>query len=253
MVKMDNILKDGKCLLLAYDQGMEHGPTDFNLKNCDPEYILNIAKDAGVFTGLVFGGGIAEKYYSNDKLQIPLVVKLNGKTSFHKGEEPVSRQLHSVAWAAEIGAKAVGYTVYPGSEHEEKMLVELGKIVEEAHHYDLPVVAWMYPRGKHVEGKENSTEVLAYAARLGLEVGADMVKLPYTGDPESFKWVVKNAGKTLVVVQGGTLMKDEEFITEVKGIMSTGAVGMAIGRNVWQSEHPVEMAKKIAEAIFNYQ
>jgi class I fructose-bisphosphate aldolase len=254
MVKIDNILRDGKCLLLAYDQGMEHGPTDFNLENCDPNYILKIAKEAGVFTGMVFGGGVAEKYYSTQgsvvSAQVPLVVKLNGKTAFHKGEEPISKQLCSVERAVELGAKAVGYTVYPGSEHEEKMLVELGKIVEEAHKLSLPVIAWMYPRGKHVEGKENTTEVLAYAARLGLEIGADMVKLPYTGDPESFKWVVKNAGKTLVVVQGGTKMKDEAFLEEVREVMSTGAAGMAIGRNVWQSDHPIEIAKKIASVIF---
>lgn len=246
MVHLDNILREGKCLLLAYDQGMEHGPVDFNLNNCDPEYIVKIAKEAGVFTGLVFQSGIAEKY----PVDLPLVVKLNGKTAFHKGEEPISRQLCSVERAVALGAKAVGYTVYPGSEHEEKMMRELGKIVEDAHKAEIPVVAWMYPRGKHVEGRENSAEVLAYAARIALEIGADIAKLPYTGNPESFKWVIKNAGKMLVVVQGGTKKKDDEFLEEIRGIMSSGAAGMAIGRNVWQSEHPVNMAKKIAEVVF---
>lgn len=255
MVNMDYVLRDGKCLLLAYDQGMEHGPVDFNEKNYNPEEIVRIAEESGVFSGLVFQAGVAEKYYMGAETaslreKTPLLVKLNGKTSNLKGEEPVSLQLCSVKRAVAVGAKAVGYTVYPGSEHEEEMMVELGRIVGEAHEYGIPVVAWMYPRGKRVEGKENTTEVLAYAARIALEIGADVAKLPYTGDAESFKWVVKNAGRMKVVVQGGTKKKDEEFIEEVRGIMSTGAAGMAIGRNVWQDENPVEIAKKIAETVY---
>ena len=57
-----NISRDGKIMLLAYDQGFEHGPTDFNDDNVDPDYIINIAKQTGVYTGIVFQEGIAEKY-----------------------------------------------------------------------------------------------------------------------------------------------------------------------------------------------
>ena len=78
-----NISRDGKIMLLAYDQGFEHGPTDFNEENVDPNYIIDIAKKTGVYTGIVFQEGLAEKYYTKDLP--PLVVKLNGKTSFHKG------------------------------------------------------------------------------------------------------------------------------------------------------------------------
>src|SRR5437879_7061390 len=74
---MNNFLRDGKGMLLAYDQGFEHGPSaDFNDKNIDPSYILDIAAK-GDFTGLVLHKGIAEKYYTG---KIPLIVKLNGKT-----------------------------------------------------------------------------------------------------------------------------------------------------------------------------
>ncbi|KKU66779.1 MAG: Fructose-bisphosphate aldolase [Candidatus Amesbacteria bacterium GW2011_GWB1_47_19] len=247
-----------KCLLLAYDQGMEHGPTDFSDENVDPAAIEKIAKDAGVFTGIVFQAGIAEKYRS-DQLP-PLVVKLNGKTGFHKKEEPVSLQLCSVERAMELGATAVGYTIYVGSEHEEEMMKEFGKIVEEAHEKDLPVVAWMYPRGKHIEeiekrdrdrgDKKEMNETIAYAARLGLELGADMVKLPFTGDTQSFSWVVKSAGKTRVVVQGGGKKEEGEFLEEVRQIMDSGAAGMAVGRNVWQHPDPVGIAKKVAQIIW---
>jgi len=240
-------------MLLAYDQGFEHGPTDFDDDNVDPEAICKISREAGVFTGIVFQSGIAEKYYpsaSSGQALPPLVLKLNGKTSFHKGEEPVSLQLCSIDRAKELGAKAVGYTIYVGSEHEEQMMAEFTKIVEEAHHKDLPVVAWMYPRGKHVEGKETSKDVVAYAARLALELGADFAKLPYTGDVESFEWVVKSAGKMKVVVQGGSKKDEGVLLDQVWEFMKAGATGMAVGRNIWQSDDPVGISKKIAEIVF---
>ena len=149
-----------------------------------------------------------------------------------------------------LGATAVGYTIYVGSEHEEKMMQEFSRIEDEAHAKNLTVIAWMYPRGKHVEGKETSRDVVAYAARLALELGADVAKLPYTGDVESFSWVVKNAGKTLVVAQGGSKKEEAVILSEVEGVMRAGGVGMAIGRNIWQSDDPVGLSKIIAERIW---
>jgi class I fructose-bisphosphate aldolase len=255
VVDINKILRDGKCLLLAYDQGFEHGPTDFNDDNVDPQYILDIAAQTQVYTGLVFQEGVAEKYYPiggvDKKNYPPLILKLNGKTAFHKGEEPVSLQLTSVDQAIKLGAVGVGYTIYVGSEHEEEMLVEFRRICDEAHAKDLIVIVWMYPRGKHVEGQETSKDVVAYAARLALELGADFAKLPYTGDPESFAWVIKSAGKTKVLVQGGSKKEEVELLKEVQEIMSVGSTGLAIGRNIWQDANPIALTKKISAIIFN--
>ncbi|HEX9007998.1 MAG TPA: fructose-bisphosphate aldolase, partial [Patescibacteria group bacterium] len=165
------IEKDGKILLLAYDQGFEHGPVDFNEDNVDPEYIMKISRN-GYFTGLVLQEGLAARYYQKGT-DIPLIVKLNGKTAFQK-EEPLSLQLCTVDKAVELGAIGVGYTIYVGSEHEEEMMVEFSRIEDEAHAKGLIVIAWMYPRGKKVEGKESSKDIVAYAARLGLELNADL-------------------------------------------------------------------------------
>jgi len=75
-------LRKGKGILLAYDQGLEHGPSkDFNEKSVDPAYILEIA-EKGKFTGIIFQKGVAEKYYDG---KVPLVIKVNGKTSLPKG------------------------------------------------------------------------------------------------------------------------------------------------------------------------
>lgn len=244
---MDNFLRKGKGLLLAYDQGFEHGPsTDFNEKNIDPNYILDIAQK-GEFTGVVLHKGVAEKYYNG---KVPLILKLNGKTNLPKGE-PVSTQVCSVEQAISLGAKAVGYTIYLGSAHESVMLQEFGEIQEEAHEEGVPAIAWVYPRGEAVKD-DTAPEIVSYAARAGLEVGADAVKIKYSGTPETFRWAVKAAGLVKVFMSGGPkALTDETFLAQVKGAMDGGATGLAVGRNVWQHSDPLKMAAGLREIIFN--
>ena len=244
---MNSFLRDGKGMLLAYDQGFEHGPSaDFNDKNIDPAYIMEIASK-GDFTGVVFHKGIAEKYYNG---KVPLIVKLNGKTSLPKGE-PVSTQVCSVEEAISLGAKGVGYTIYLGSANESVMLQEFGEIEEEAHEEGLPAIAWVYPRGEAVKN-DTAPEIVAYAARAGLEMGADAVKIKYTGAIDSFRWAVKAAGVTKVFMSGGPKAPtDETFLAQVKGAMEAGGTGLAVGRNVWQHSDPLKMAFALKEIIFN--
>lgn len=247
IVDTSRIENNGKVMLLAYDQGFEHGPVDFDDKNVDPAYIMKIAQN-GNFTGVVFHEGVAARYYKKES-NVPLIVKLNGKTSF-QGEEPLSLQLCTVKKAAEMGAIGVGYTIYVGSKFEEQMMVEFSRIEDEAHALGMIVIAWMYPRGMKVYGRESDRDVVAYGARLGLELNADFVKIPYTGDAESFSWAVRTAGKTGVLAQGGNKKGWEGLKEEVDGVMAAGAKGLAIGRNVWQDENPDEVSKKLAEIVY---
>lgn len=250
MMDTSVLMKHNRVFFLAYDQGFEHGPTDFNEKNVDPDYILSIARDAGVFTGIIFHEGVAQSYYDPKKDTTPLILKLNGKTALHGDDEPYSPQLCTVAEAKRLGAAAVGYTIYVGSEYEAAMMKEFSLMEDEAHALGLPVVLWAYPRGKHVKGKELSRDVLSYAARLSLELGADFVKLPYSGDPASYRWVVQSAGKTGVVVQGGIKTTESELLREVRECLDAGVAGFAVGRNIWQSDDPVGLSKKIAQLIY---
>ena len=244
---MESFLKNGKGMLLAYDQGFEHGPsTDFNDKNIDPNYILDIAVK-GQFTGIVLHKGIAEKYYNG---KVPLIVKLNGKTNLPKGE-PLSSQVCSMEEAMSLGAKGVGYTIYLGSAHENIMLQEFGEIQEEAHEEGIPAIAWIYPRGEAVKN-DTAPEIVSYAARAGLEIGADAVKIKYTGDSHTFQWAVRSAGVVKVFMSGGPKAPtDEIFLGQVKGAMDAGATGLAVGRNVWQHSDPVKIASVLREIIFN--
>ena len=239
-------MKKKNILLLAYDQGMEHGPADFNGRNVDPNYILELGVNAG-FDGIILQKGIAEKYYPPYKDKIPLIVKLNGKTRLRKGE-PLSVQVCSVKEAKDLGACAVGYTVYVGSEYEPGMLREFGRIEQEAEEAGLRMIGWIYPRGKGVKDP-TSPETVAYAARVGLELGADLVKINYPGSIRALHWAVKAAGKTRVLVSGGNKLPEKDFIRLSKDIMSAGAAGLAVGRNVWQSREPLKIARVLREIV----
>jgi fructose-bisphosphate aldolase, class I len=248
LISLNKITAKGKALFLAYDQGLEHGPTDFNGKNVDPIYIINIAKKGG-YTGVVFQKGIAEKYNKEiRKSKVPLIVKLNGKTNLFKGE-PIARQLCTVDEAIKLGAVAVGYTIYIGSDSEDEMMQEFENIQREAHSKNLPVIAWIYPRGKSVE-KKRKEELMEYAARTALEIGADIVKIQYAGKPKDLQWAVKSAGKTKVVIAGGVKKGEKEFLNQVKEIMNTGCIGLAVGRNVWQDKKPLKITKDIKKIIW---
>jgi len=248
MVSLKKITKQEKALFLAYDQGLEHGPTDFNDKNVNPNYVIEIAKKGG-YTGIIFQKGIAEKYKKEIKeSKIPLIIKLNGKTNLLKAE-PVSRQLCTVDEALKLGAKAVGYTIYIGSKYESEMLQEFENIERQAHKKNIPVIAWIYPRGKGVKAKSES-ELMAYAARTGLEIGADIVKIQYNGNSKNLKWAVKSAGKTKIVIAGGIKKQEKALLKQVKDIIDSGCIGLAIGRNIWQSKNPLELTKKIKKVIW---
>jgi class I fructose-bisphosphate aldolase len=249
-VDLNKFLRNNKAMFLAYDHGFEHGPTDFDEKTIDPNFVIDLVEKTKDYMAIILQEGIAEKYYDPRKHQTPLLVKLNGKTVFHKGEEPYSPLLCTVKEAIRAGAQAVGYTIYVGSEHEAKMMKEFSLVEDEAHAQGLVVTAWMYPRGKQVRGKENTRDILAYAARLGLELGADFIKIPYSGDPKSFEWVVKAAGKAKVLVSGGVKRNTQEFLADVADFMKVGTTGIAVGRNVWQAKDPIVVTKSLAKIIY---
>lgn len=246
---LSKITTNGKALYLAYDQGLEHGPSEFNEQNIDPNYILNIAVGGG-YNAVILHKGIAEKYYTGTEFEskIPLILKLNGKTNLYKGEA-FSPQICEVDEALKLGASAVGYTIYAGSKYEGQMFKEFAKIVNDAHAHQIPAIAWIYPRGKYIKN-DTDPEIVAYAARIGLEIGADIIKIKYSGSKTNFRFAVQSAGKTRVVLSGGPKVAEEKFLKIVDDVMSVGAIGIAVGRNVWQCKRPLEISKKLKKIIF---
>jgi len=248
---LEPFLHKDRALFLAYDHGFEHGPKDLIGKSIDPEYILDLAVK-GKYTGIILQKGIAEKYYTGTQYEriIPLILKVNGKTNINKSDDPYSSVNCSIDYAKKLGAKAVGYTIYLGSKYEEKMFADFGKIQEQAHQLKMAAIAWIYPRGSAVED-ESSPEMTAYAARIGLELGADMIKIKYCGSEETFKKAVQSAGETKVVLSGGSKIGEEEFLNIVKSVIKAGATGIAVGRNVFQHQDPLSITEKIKKIVFD--
>ena len=247
-VRLSRIVKRGKILLLAMDQGLEHGPKDFNAKNIDPDFVLDVAAKGG-FTGLAIHKGVAYKYFEDYAGKVPLVLKLNGRTNIIPKEDIYSSPVATVKEAVRLGADAIGYTLYVGSPSEAQMFREFGAIQAECEEYGMPTIVWAYPRGKFVKDEKDPATV-AYAARCALELGADIVKVNYTGSTETFKQVVSAAQKCKVISAGGSKQTDEEFLAKAREVMAAGAVGFAVGRNVWQHDDPMKMAEGIRKVVF---
>jgi fructose-bisphosphate aldolase, class I len=246
---MKKISNNGKYFFLALDQGLEHGPSDFNSTTIEPSYIIDLSRKMKI-TGLILHKGLAMRYFENYSKKVPLIVKLNGKTNLVKSAVPFSAQLTSVKEAVNIGASAVGYTVFVGSGREAEMLSAAGKIEEEAREYGLPFIIWSYPRGSEIKNPRDPA-IVAYAARVALEIGADIAKVYYTGDRKSFANVVKAGGRCKIIASGGDKVPVSHFLKEAKEIINAGGSGMAVGRNIWQHEDPVGIANSVAKIIFD--
>jgi len=256
-----SILRNGNSLILAYDHGTEHGPVDFEPmpESADPRHVFEVARHDAV-TAIALQKGNAEYYRNWQKKNgsdgAPLLVKLNGNSNLAKREDYYSPKQCSVKYAVEeLGAEAVGYTMYAGSIHEDEMWKEFRQVQEEARKYGVPVVMWSYPRGEGIE--ENSDysgqkdpDVVAYGARLGLELGADMVKCKYPGNQEDWKHLEKQVAELKTVMSGGSKRSDEDFLGDVHDTIEVGGNGLAVGRNIFQRENPEELLDKLEKVIF---
>ena len=246
--KIEKMKKYDKYLFLAYDQGLEHGPNDLTYESLDPNHLINIANKSDV-DAFICQKGIAEKYC--DKLNKPLIIKVNGKNRIRKLAEPYSPKTCSISYAKKIGAKAIGFTYYDGSNFDYKIEKDLCLAQEEAHNLGLPFIVWMYPRGAEIKNNLDK-ELLAYSARIGLELGADMIKMSFNGNIEDLKYMKRSCGKIKLLLQGGEQTKSSkeflEFIEKTKNYCD----GYAIGRNIFKHKKPVQLIKAIRDVqIFN--
>ena len=264
---------NGTLMLLPIDQGLEHGPRDFfpNPDSADPTFQLRLAEEGG-FSGVALQVGLAEKYLHPFAGRVPLVLKLNGKTEIPAEPAPLSPLLASVEDAVRLGADAVGYTLYVGSARQADDFAQFRAVRQEAERYGMPIIVWAYPRGAAVDAKggRDSLWAIDYAARVALEVGADVIKVnfpkrnperdklspkPYgdlaASDEEAIARVVRSAGKALVIFSGGERVDDEELLRTARLGMEAGATGLIFGRNVWQRpfEDALALSARLAELL----
>ncbi|MFD1587520.1 class I fructose-bisphosphate aldolase [Halorientalis brevis] len=251
MIPIDDspLTRDGKVLILAYDHGLEHGPVDFEdvPESANPEHVFDVATHDAV-TSIAVQKGIAEAYYPSYEDDVNLLAKLNGTSNLWRGE-PDSAVNWSVDYAHEVGADSIGFTVYGGSNNEIEMVEEWREAQEKARDYGMASVMWSYPRGQGLRNA-NTPDSIAYSARLGLELGADVAKVKYPGSKEAMEETVRVAGKTKVVMSGGSKRSDEEFLSNVKSVIDAGGAGLAVGRNIFQRENPERILDALEKVIF---
>jgi class I fructose-bisphosphate aldolase len=266
-------LRNGTALFLPYDQGLEHGPRDFfaNPAAGDPAYIVKLAL-AGGFNGIAIQIGLAEKFYWDYAGEVPLILKLNGKTEIPPDGEALSLVHASVADAVRLGADAVGYTMYVGTPAAEADFAQYRQVRADAERYGMPLVVWAYPRGSAIEAKggRDSFYAVDYAARTASELGADVVKVNFphpdkrTGVKEPYQQefssqqaidaVVRSANRTLVLVSGGSRAGDEAMYEKARQSLEAGATGLIFGRNVWQRKHDESLVfvSRLREILAKY-
>jgi class I fructose-bisphosphate aldolase len=266
---------NGTLLFLPIDQGIEHGPRDFfpNPASKDPEYQFRLAAEAG-YSAIACEIGLATKYYPDYAGQVPLILKLNAKTDVPPADEALSPLNATVEDAVRLGADAVGYTLYVGSPRQEEDLVNVGKVRADCDRYGMPLVIWAYPRGAAIDrkGGRDSFYAIDYAARLAMEMGADVVKLnmpkinpekekdspaPYNeggfSQEEAIQHCVGSAGRSLVVLSGGSKVDDDQLLEQTRFIMEAGGSGVIYGRNVWQREwsEALDIIEQIKEIMLS--
>ena len=249
-------LRNGTALFLPYDQGLEHGPRDFfaNPPAGDPKYILTLALEGG-FNGIAIQIGLAEKFYWDYAGQVPLVLKLNGKTDVPPAAGPLSPVNATVEDAVRLGADAVGYTLYVGTPAQERDFAQYRQVRADARRFSMPLIVWSYPRGAAIDAKggRDSFYAVDYAARTASELGADLVKVNFpqpgkqSGVAEPYRReispqaaidaVVRSANRTLLLVSGGEHAGDEAMLEKTRQSMEAGATGLIFGRNVFQRSH----------------
>lgn len=232
--------EDKKTVIVPMDHGVTSGPIK-GLENMQ-EIVNKLLK--GRVDAIVVHKGIAK---SIDVGNAGLIVHLSGSTSL--GPDPNRKvQVCSIEEAIRIGADAVSVHVNIGAEYESEMLMKLGKIADECDRFGIPLLAMMYPRGAKIQN-EHAVDVVAHAARLGAELGADVIKTNYTGSIESFKEVVNKCPVPVIIAGGPKTKSDEEFLQMVYDAIQAGASGVSIGRNVFQHENPTLMVKAISAIV----
>jgi DhnA family fructose-bisphosphate aldolase class Ia len=160
----------------------------------------------------------------------------------------VSSVLHHAQEAVAIGADAVVLLVFPGSPDEEKSLLRLARLASECEQLGLPVMAEAIPGG-WAQSIAWTTENVARAARICVELGADIVKTVCPGPPPEFTAVVEACPAPVVALGGPKMSSEDDVVALARAVVAAGAAGIAFGRNVWGSPDPTALVTRLRDAV----
>ena len=191
--------------------------------------------------------GIADRFFLPFAGKIPLILKASSFSPYHPTYDTWVTQADE---AVRMGADAISMGVILGSGRQAEMLRNLGALSREASQFGLVLMAHMYPAGELIKDDERySVERLTYCVRAGEELGVDVIKTWYTGDPETFARVTAAAPGKVVAAGGPKTDTDAQLLEMVKGVMDAGGLGLAFGRNVWGHANPPGIIRAIKAII----
>jgi len=191
--------------------------------------------------------GIAKRFFEDYAGETALILKCTSFSPYHPTYDTWVTQVEE---ALRLGADAISMGVIVGGDEQPEMLRNLGMLTKEADSAGLPVIAHIYPGGNKISDEDRySTSNVAYAARVGAELGVDIVKTWYTGSVETFCQVVESCPTRVVVAGGPKLESIEELLKMTKDSLSAGAVGVTYGRNIWQHKDPPRLIRVLSMII----
>lgn len=179
-----------------------------------------------------------------------LVLRVDGGTSDlgGMGADDVSDVLYRAEQAVAIGADAVVILAFPGAPDEDRSLKRLARLCAECELLGLPVMAEMIPGG-WARAIDWTTDTVCSAARIGVELGADIIKTTCPGPTEEFAAVVEACPAPVVALGGPKAKSEDDVVALARGVVEAGAAGVAFGRNVWGSADPQAMVGRLREAV----
>ncbi len=227
----------GRTVMLACDHGYFMGPTrklENPRRTIEPliPYADTLAVTRGVLRTSV-----------DPKWDTPILLRVSGGASILKDDLSDEEITTSMREAVRLNVASVALSIFVGTAHEKQSLVNLSKLVDEGEDYGIPVMA-ITAVGKELEKRD--AKYLSLACRLAAELGARVVKTYYC---ENFSKVADGAPVPLVVAGGPKLNTEEDAFNLVYNALEEGAVGVDMGRNIWQNDNPVAMIKAIRAIV----
>jgi predicted phospho-2-dehydro-3-deoxyheptonate aldolase len=232
-----------KTVIIPMDHGVTVGPIEGLTDMCGA--VSNVVASGA--NAIIVHKGIVRAGHRGQGKDIGLIVHLSAGTSL--SPDPNAKELVcGVEEAIKLGADAVSIHINLGAETDCKMLRQIGYVSEKCFEWQMPLVAMMYTRGNKITNEYDADNV-AHAARVGAELGADIVKVVYTGSIESFSKVVNGCPVPVVIAGGEKMNSDEDIFTMVEGALKAGAAGISIGRNAFQHQNPDKMVEALGKMV----
>ncbi|MDP3040695.1 MAG: 2-amino-3,7-dideoxy-D-threo-hept-6-ulosonate synthase [Deltaproteobacteria bacterium] len=246
-IRMERIMDrdSGKTVIVPMDHGVTLGPMAGLI---DMRKTINAVATGGA-NAIVIHKGLVEAGHRRGGKDVGLIIHLSASTCM--APDPNCKVLVcGVEEAIKLGGDAISIHVNLGAEDEKSMLKDLGRVARETSEWGMPLLAMIYMRGPKVKNGYD-VNVVKHAARVGAELGADIVKVPYTGSPESFREVVEGCFVPVVIAGGEKMETDRDILEMVKGSVKAGGAGVSIGRNAFQHRDPEKIIQAITKLVHN--